>query len=281
MTKPWDDRLDLGNTCLERSLLPTHFTEFTNSKIYMGGASDIELHYLFSRWQATYHTILYTASGKGQVETTSGFEDIFTNSLLILPAGSSFRLHYADEPWEFGWIILQDIPHWLHLKQREVLPVYCQSAQIIYHLLCLIYYQTDYVQRAPMLSALHEQVYSTLDVSHAASERESRLKQLFHEVEEQLHFPWTIEEMAKRVYYSPPHFHRLCVKAFDCSPMQKLAQLRMQRACYLLQYTEWPVNEVASRVGYSDPFNFSTRFKKIKGLSPRAYREKYGSSSSV
>lgn len=275
MDKIWDDRLDLDNACLERSLLPTHFTEFPSSNIHMGGASDIRVNYQFSRWQACYHTVLYTSSGKGGLETPEHVEEVFTNSMLILPAGSSFRLNYADEPWNFAWIILNDVPEWQYLKQRDCALSFCQSTQVIYHLLCLIYYQTAVIKRAPMLAALHEQVYSTLDVQDVGAEYESRLHQLFQEVEKQLHNPWTVESMAQRVYYSPPHFHRLCVKVFRCSPMQKLTSMRIDRACYFLQYTEWSVSEVASRVGYNDPFNFSTRFKKIKGVSPRVYRQQH------
>lgn len=275
MMKTWDDRLDLGNACLERSLLPTHFTEFPKSNIHMGGASDIRLHYCFSRWSASYHTVVYTSNGRGVLETQDATDEIYTNSMMVLPAGSSFRLHYSGEPWDFGWIILHDLPDWQHLKLRDGFLSYCQSAQVIYHLLCLIYYRTDAVQQTPMLADLHNEVYSTLDVADPRTEHESRLIQLFQEVEEQLHYPWTIEDMAQRVYYSAPHFHRLCMKVFRCSPMQKLANLRMEHACYLLQYTDWPVSEVASRVGYNDPFNFSTRFKKLRGVSPRIYRQRH------
>ena len=273
MSKRWDDNLDLDKNCFERALVPTYFTNFPASTIHMGGASDIREYYLFSRWQVSYHTVIYTASGKGTLETPEKEEEIYSNSLTILPAGSSFRLHYAGEPWDFAWIILLDIPEWHHLKQREECLSYCQSSQVIYHLLCLAYYHVEDRQRKPVLASLHEHVYSTLDFLDHASEYENRLHQLFQEVEEQLHYPWTIEEMTQRIHYSAPHFHRLCAKFFGCSPMQKLTTMRMERACYLLRYTEWPVSEVASRVGYNDPFNFSTRFKKLKKVSPRTYRQ--------
>lgn len=35
------------------------------------------------------------------------------------------------------------------------------------------------------------------------------------------------------------------------------------------------VNEVMYKVGYTDPKAFRTTFKKISGLSPAQYRQKY------
>jgi AraC-like DNA-binding protein len=100
-----------------------------------------------------------------------------------------------------------------------------------------------------------------------------RLSTLFDDIQQQLHAPWTVEVMSAKVYYSPPHLHRLCQKYFGQSPMQRLIFLRMERAKHLLTDTYWPLIQVANTVGYQDVSNFSTRFKKSVGLAPSRYRE--------
>ena len=279
MSKLWEDQLDLGNKCLERALLPNQFTDLTQSNIYMGGATDIKEHYSFSRWQVNYHTLIYTANGMGILETPTGEHELLTNTAAILPVESSFRLKYNQEDWHFGWVILQDIFIWEALKKQPYHVFFCQQAQIIYHLLCLMYYETELSSRTQSTSSLIQLIHQTLDKKNhqdnkdQSKESENRINQLFQEIEEQLHVPWTVENMSRKVHYSPPHFHRLCLKLFKCSPIQQLIKIRMKRAKYFLEYTDWPISEVASRVGYADPFNFSNRFKKSVGTSPSHYRQ--------
>ena len=275
MNKRWEDQLDLGKDCLERSLLPHQFQEFSKSNIYMGGASDIKNHYFFSRWKANYHTIIYTSAGNGELITTENSYEVFTNSVTILPAGTSFCLKYSGQPWNFSWIILQDIRQWESLKATTTPISYYQNAQTLYHLLCLLYYEDSSIEKAQIFSLVNQKVNASLDIPNHDINIEHRITQFFQEVEQQLHFPWSVTSMANKVFYSPPHFHRLCMQLYQSSPMKKLTSIRMERASYLLEHTDWPIAEVANRVGYNDPFNFSKRFKKTTGLAPSDFRKQH------
>ena len=55
-------------------------------------------------------------------------------------------------------------------------------------------------------------------------------------------------------------------------PMAKVTELRMNKARQLLLYTNWPLGELAGRVGYSDGANFANRFRRLTGLTPGAFR---------
>lgn len=63
---------------------------------------------------------------------------------------------------------------------------------------------------------------------------------------------------------------------FKCAtgyaPIEFFIRLRMQRACELLRETTLSVKEVASLLGYSDPFYFSRIFKSVNGVAPSYYR---------
>lgn len=50
---------------------------------------------------------------------------------------------------------------------------------------------------------------------------------------------------------------------------------RIDRACVLL-YEGRAVGDVATALGYSDPFLFSRQFKRYTGLAPVAFRRRYG-----
>jgi AraC-like DNA-binding protein len=63
-------------------------------------------------------------------------------------------------------------------------------------------------------------------------------------------------------------------KTFGLSPKAYLIQYRMRYAAHLLMDKNLNIAEVASRVGYDDPFHFSKLFKKHCGASPRGLRRK-------
>jgi AraC-like DNA-binding protein len=55
-----------------------------------------------------------------------------------------------------------------------------------------------------------------------------------------------------------------------------LTKVRMHEARWLLARDGTPIQEVAARVGYREPAQFSKRFRHHYGVSPRAYREASG-----
>ena len=58
----------------------------------------------------------------------------------------------------------------------------------------------------------------------------------------------------------------------DQSPMAYFIQLKISKACELLDRTQMTMAQIATELGYDDPYYFSRIFKKTQGSSPTAYR---------
>ncbi len=84
----------------------------------------------------------------------------------------------------------------------------------------------------------------------------------------------TLEELSTNVRLSSSHYSMVFRKKTGRSPMEYLMHLRIQKACQLLDATEFRIKEVAVMVGYDDPYYFSRVFKKIMNTSPASYRKK-------
>ena len=69
-------------------------------------------------------------------------------------------------------------------------------------------------------------------------------------------------------------------KATGYSPKEYILRRRIGKAQCLLIYTTLPLTEISARVGYDDSNYFSRAFKKIVGMPPRIYRQKWRESSS-
>jgi AraC family transcriptional regulator len=57
------------------------------------------------------------------------------------------------------------------------------------------------------------------------------------------------------------------------SPHQYVIKCRIERAKFLLSYSQFPIIEIALKVGCSSQSNFTTIFRKYVGITPKAYRE--------
>ncbi len=87
-----------------------------------------------------------------------------------------------------------------------------------------------------------------------------------------LHRPPTAEQLARSAGMSRENLRRAFAERFGLTPREYLEECRMSRAATLLRDTDCLIKEVAAQVGFSDPNNFSTVFKRFHGLCPEAFR---------
>ena len=83
----------------------------------------------------------------------------------------------------------------------------------------------------------------------------------------------SVEEVARACGLSPAYLSRLFRRYGGEGPLQFLTRLRMQHAADLLLRHSTNVQEAAAALGFSDPFHFSRVFKRVHGLSPKAFLE--------
>lgn len=82
----------------------------------------------------------------------------------------------------------------------------------------------------------------------------------------------SLSGLARKAGLSPSHFSALFREIFGYAPVDYFLRLKIRRACHLLEQTDWPVGRVAEEAGIPDPLYFSRRFRRVMGISPRAYR---------
>ncbi len=83
---------------------------------------------------------------------------------------------------------------------------------------------------------------------------------------------WTMTELATEAGASRASLARRFHDLVGEPPMTFLKNWRMALAADLLCQPDETVSTVAEKVGYATPFAFSAAFKRIRGMSPQAYR---------
>ena len=88
--------------------------------------------------------------------------------------------------------------------------------------------------------------------------------------------PWTVVELAKKAALSRSAFFERFSRAVGLPPMEYLLAWRMAVAKDLLRRSDFPLAEVAERVGYSSASTFSTAFSRYVGQAPSHYARQLG-----
>ena len=85
----------------------------------------------------------------------------------------------------------------------------------------------------------------------------------------------TVDQLASMLALSRRNLERRFKKATANTVVEYIQRVKIEAAKMSLESSRENVNEVMYKVGYSDPKAFRVTFKRITGLSPIQYRNKY------
>lgn len=83
-----------------------------------------------------------------------------------------------------------------------------------------------------------------------------------------------MEELAKTLHLSYTGFLWKFRRTMDCTPLEYLQHIRLQKAKQLLVEGDLRINEIASCCGYNNAYYFTNTFHKVYGISPKEFRIK-------
>jgi AraC-like DNA-binding protein len=87
--------------------------------------------------------------------------------------------------------------------------------------------------------------------------------------------PLDLDRLARVAGVSKYHFVRTFEATYSETPIRYLTRRRIERAQDLLRSANLTVTEVCMLVGFSSLGSFSTRFTRLVGESPTAYRNRW------
>lgn len=96
------------------------------------------------------------------------------------------------------------------------------------------------------------------------------LKLVVEYMHDQLAQPLALEQLAALVHLSPFHFARQFRATLGCAPYQFLLRLRVEQAQRLIR-AGVGLGEVAAATGFYDQSHFAHAFKRLIGVTPRAF----------
>lgn len=253
---------------------------------HIGAFPSAPHHYVERKKGVSQAILLYCFEGQGFLEIEDSTLSIAQGHLAVIPPGTPhvYRAD-ADNPWSLFWIHFDGMQTALALKSLGVdarkpllyipnIQMMRQAFEDVYA--CLNYHYSDAGLLAMTSELMRLLSRIKLHQGHLLPQRQSaenRISDSLVFMERHLDMPLTLEELAARSGQSIPYYSKLFKERTDQSPMAYFIQLKIRKACELLDQPGLTVREIAGELGYDDPYYFSRLFKKIQGCSPVAYRK--------
>lgn len=100
-----------------------------------------------------------------------------------------------------------------------------------------------------------------------------KLRQAIAYIQEHLGDEISLEAIASHLNMSQYYFCHLFKQSIGISPYQYVLQQRINKAKQLLKQRQLTITDVALECGFANQTHFTKHFRKLAGMTPRAYRE--------
>lgn len=93
--------------------------------------------------------------------------------------------------------------------------------------------------------------------------------------------PFSLNDVANKVYLSPSYLSRLFKKYLNVTFIDYVNHLKIAKAKEKLALTSRPINVISTDVGFSQTSYFTKTFKKIADTTPSSFRRKNSSTTKI
>jgi AraC-like DNA-binding protein len=243
-------------------------------------------HYRKRPLGADQNILIYCLEGKGKVTIDKASYNIIPGDYFVIPCNTSHQYETDEKnPWTI---------YWCHFKGEQadaiVSRVVSKANSFKYSLDFLderislfdqlyINLEKGYsYENLTYVNLLFLQFLSTflfsdrLTATHQ-DKPDDFLEKSISFMQEHIDKTLTLNEFATHVNYSPSHYSSRFKHKTGFSPIEYFNQLKIQKACQYLQFTDLRIKEIAFKIGINDAYYFTRLFSKTMGFSPKHYRQ--------
>lgn len=232
--------------------------------------------------------IHFIFSGKGTFHVNGITYNLGINQgFLICPSDMAYYTADGENPWTYAWVEFNGDFADKYLKQiglSQDQPVFsCKKETLIHKAFenifdaCKLKRNTDLLIQSSLyylLAMIDESSYSDYPPENASQPKDYYIQQAMLFIEKNHSRDLSISEIADFLSLNRNYMTKIFKEAVGLTPKAYLINYRMRKAASLMNNSFLTIGEISNLVGYSDPLLFSRMFKKIIGLSPRAYRNR-------
>jgi AraC family transcriptional regulator of arabinose operon len=242
-------------------------------------------HYTYRKKGLPENFLFYCVDGHGWYEISGQHFEVGPNEFFILPQNVEHSYGSGREhPWSIYWIHFggDSLPQLNKVQavQKHFKPYYIKNHGDIVPLFSKIYktlelgYSIDNLLFSNMCLSefLTLFVYNSRHYEAAAADKADCVDSAILFMQEHIKDNISLNELSSQYNYSVSRFSNLFKQKTGYAPIDYFVQMKMQKACQQLDFTNRSVKDIAFSMGFDDPYYFSKRFRTIIGMSPKKYR---------
>lgn len=272
-------------------MLDVYYLENTNRNFndmylcYCGFEKCVPLHSFGPAIRPNY-LLHYVLDGKGYYYVDDKKYTITKNQgFLINPNTVTFYQADKDDPWTYLWIGIDGlkVSHYLKaigLDKENLIFNYNDPDILKDYLMDMLKNHKSSDSNAFKIegllflffSKLSENVKSIPNNNNNDMYSNLYINKAIEFIQNNYHNQIKVSDIAKYTCLNRSYLTSIFQKYLQMSPQRFLMKFRITKASDLLYNTDLPIRNIAYSCGYSDPLAFSKAFKKIKGVSPKEYR---------
>jgi AraC-like DNA-binding protein len=203
---------------------------------------------------------------------------------LIFPDIITYYEADSDSPWSYTWVGFKGIKAESYLKlagldKENPIFEYTKDDLIktcFEHMLKAIplQYGRDLRLQGLLNIFLSELIENAANHTvEGTNQKDIYLKKTFQYIEANYSRNISISQIAQNINLHKNYFSNFFKNNIGITAQEYVINYRINKACELMKNPLLSISDIARSVGYTDPLGFSKIFKRIKGKSPKNYRE--------
>jgi len=256
----------------------------------IGYYPEAQFHFVERKQGIAEYVFIYCVEGEGSFSVGTNTYQVHANQYFVLPARQPHSYAANDQhPWTIYWIhfggelashyVLPGLaPRDIQTEKSSRISTRTNTFEEIFQTLHNGF-ESEHLRYASCLFHFYLGTLRYIDQyrNRATPTPDEETNQVIaaalHFMKENIEKRLALSEIAEFVGCSVSHFSHIFLSRMGQSPLAYLNNLKIDEAAHLLTTTDMKVNQICFKVGFDDPYYFSRLFSKIKGVSPRQYRE--------
>ncbi len=225
-----------------------------------------------------YYIVHYVISGKGVINS---HEVRAGQGFLIRPGKTDYYYADKDEPWEFLWIIADDIAMNVMMsyynadKKTEIFDY--DNVETVREAAQILIENKDSTFRSSQMLEMYLKIFNGHTDKNAAGDvsgADMYVRLAKNYIESNIYNRVSVNDILDYLGVSQPYLFKIFKKSVGMSPKKYIDKYKLKKAKEMLTGTNLSISDIAEGMGYYDVHGFSKFFKENEGISPLRYRTK-------
>ncbi|MDO6453245.1 AraC family transcriptional regulator [Neptunomonas phycophila] len=211
-----------------------------------------------------YHQLVLPLYGVIYIELDTVSTRVGPGECVVIRSGDT---HYFTAKEESRFVVadMSELPENLCDMSSSVFSV----SEPLRCYLSFIESQLEHQVNTHLEASMYHLFYKLLAEQNTLRHIDTRVLSAQAYIADHLSLRLSIDHLASIACLSQTQFKKVFKEHVGFSVMQYITHVRMEKAKALLAHTDYPVQLVAEKVGYTDVSSFSRRFTAHFGLTPR------------